>query len=95
VLGDRKEIHVRSYVHQDRYSHRCAVQILCATRGDIDRPRSLDEMKAFVRDMIVDKPVPGWFFQLLDELHEVEASVTISNIRLRKFPSSESVEIHS
>jgi hypothetical protein len=46
----------------------------------------LDEIKAFVRDMIVDKPIPGWLFQLLDELHEVEADVTISNVRLREFP---------
>jgi hypothetical protein len=52
-------------------------------------------MKAFAKDMIVDKPIPGWFFQLLDELHEVEADVTISNVRLCKFPSSESLEIQS
>jgi hypothetical protein len=44
---------------------------------------------AFAKDIIVDKPIPAWFFQILDDLHEVEDSVTLSHINLRKFPSSE------
>jgi hypothetical protein len=43
-------------------------------------------MKAFAKDLIVDKPIPQWFFQILDMLHEVEASVTVSHVRLRKVP---------
>jgi hypothetical protein len=44
---------------------------------------------AFAKDIIVDKPIPTWFFQIIDDLHEVEDSVTLSHINLRKFPSSE------
>ena len=66
---------------------------MCAVRGDIELPRNLDEIIAFVGEIIVDEPIPGWFFQLLDELHEVEASVTSSTVHLREFPSSEAAAI--
>ena len=40
---------------------------------------------AFAKDIIVDKPIPAWFFQVLDDLHEVEDSVTLSFVNLREF----------
>ena len=64
------------------------VQICCNYRGDTERPNNLNEIKTFARNFVLDNPLPEWFFPLLDELHEVEESVTISHIRLRKVSSS-------
>ena len=57
---------------------------MCAVRGDIELPRNLDAIIAFVGEITVDEPIPRWF-QLLDELHEVEASATSSTVHLCKF----------
>ena len=51
------------------------------------RPETLDDVKAFARTLVLDKPIPEWFFQLLDLLHEVEDSMTIAHVRVRKCPS--------
>ncbi|KAF8232122.1 hypothetical protein L208DRAFT_1436786 [Tricholoma matsutake] len=58
------------------------LMLLCSTRGDVECPRSFDKVKAFARDIMLAKPMPGWCFQLLDELHDVEDSVAISTVRL-------------
>jgi hypothetical protein len=71
------------------------VQICCPTRGDVEGPRNLDEVKAFAKGIILDKPIPEWYFQVLDELREVEATATVSNVRLRKVHSSDTVETYS
>ncbi|KAF8221557.1 hypothetical protein L208DRAFT_1327277 [Tricholoma matsutake] len=57
-------------------------QLCCGTRGDIEQPKNLDEVITFAKDIIVDKPIPEWFFKILDALHEVEASATITNVNL-------------
>ena len=62
------------------------VQVACSGRGDTEIPRNLDEIISAARNQVVNKPIPEWFFQLLDELHEVEASVTATSINFRKAP---------
>lgn len=59
------------------------VQVGLGARGGFQYPKSLADIKAFAKDMILDKPLPKWFFRIMDELEEVEASVTIEEANLR------------
>ena len=83
TYGFSNAFSLKNDVHSLKF-HPPTVQLCCGTRGDIEHPRNLDEAIAFARDIIVDKPIPEWLFQILDELHEVEASATVSNVQLRK-----------
>jgi hypothetical protein len=63
-----------------------AVSLCCGARGGIEQPRDLEEAKDFARCIILDKPIPEWYYQSLDELREVESSVTVSHVTLCKSP---------
>lgn len=41
-------------------------------------------MLVFAKQIILKKPISDWFLQMLDDLHEVEYSVTLSNVMQRK-----------
>jgi hypothetical protein len=51
-------------------------------------PRDLEGVKQFTRDLVLETPIPDWFYQLLDLLAEVEDSMTLSAVRVGKASSS-------
>jgi hypothetical protein len=61
-----------------------AVHITCALRGEDRPPQNLEDVKNFTRSMIMSKPVPDWFLECLEELGEVEDTMTCSVIRVRQ-----------
>jgi hypothetical protein len=46
-------------------------------------PQTLQGTKDFIRSLKPGVPVPGWFFNLLDGLDEVEDTMSCSALRLR------------
>ncbi|KAH7908362.1 hypothetical protein BJ138DRAFT_361040 [Hygrophoropsis aurantiaca] len=56
-----------------------------------DLPRTLAEIREFSRSMILSRPLPEWFFELLDLLDEVEDTMELYAARC---PPSTSVRFH-
>ena len=69
-----------AYSRDFRYFHFDLVQVCCSTRGATECPKSLAEIQAFVKSIILERPIPEWYLQLLDKLHEAEESVIISSV---------------
>ncbi|KAJ7573670.1 hypothetical protein C8J56DRAFT_981857 [Mycena floridula] len=52
------------------------IQLAPGQWGPYTLPENLDEVKEHVRAMVVEKPIPEWFFELLDELDSVNMTST-------------------
>lgn len=60
------------------------VQLCCGSWGDLGLPKTLAGFQKFAQSLVLSKPIPSWFLQLLDMLHEVEDNVDHNSIRIRK-----------
>jgi hypothetical protein len=60
------------------------VQLCCGSRADSELPKTLADFQRFAESLILIKPIPNWFLQLLDMLHEVEGSMHHNSIRIRE-----------
>ncbi|KAG6918619.1 hypothetical protein DXG01_013030 [Tephrocybe rancida] len=67
------------------------VQVLCCNWAGPKPPETLDGAIEFARSMRTNRPIPDWFFQFLDMLHEVEGTMTSSYVRV---PPSSYVRYH-
>ncbi|KAG6864006.1 hypothetical protein C0991_001153, partial [Blastosporella zonata] len=67
------------------------VQVLCCNWDGPKPPQTLDGAIGFARSMRINRPIPDWFFQFLDMLHEVEDTMTFSYVRV---PPSSYVQYH-
>ncbi|KAJ6504251.1 hypothetical protein C8R47DRAFT_1210323 [Mycena vitilis] len=54
-------------------------------------PKNLEELKAYIRRILVIEPIPGWVFRLLDSLKEAEDTAVYSAL---KIPPSTYVRYH-
>ncbi|KAG6827587.1 hypothetical protein H0H92_011210 [Tricholoma furcatifolium] len=68
--------------NQNIYAQRVDVQILCCNWDGPKPPETLDGAIQFAKSMRVNRPIPDWFFVLLDMLHEVEDMMTSSYVRV-------------
>lgn len=70
--------------HRNVYSQRIDgnfIQLCFSTTGEYELPKTLEEGKAFVRSLIIEKPIPETFFAMLDMLDEVKDTMTYSQVR--------------
>jgi len=58
------------------------VQIYCGMRGGDYPPETLAGIKAFTKSLVVNKPIPDWYYEFLDALVEVEDTMTCSAVRV-------------
>ncbi|KAF5354617.1 hypothetical protein D9757_009569 [Collybiopsis confluens] len=58
------------------------VQLCCGAWGVANLPTTLEDVKSYVKSLVTDKPIPEWFFKILDLLGEVEDTVTCSKVRV-------------
>jgi hypothetical protein len=56
--------------------------------GIADLPKTIEGVIEFAHSMVMDVPLPEWIFQMLDMLNEnvqVQASISVSYLRVRKY----------
>lgn len=46
------------------------------------QPRTLAELKTYVRELHVIHPIPAWVFEILDMLEEVRDSLVVSVLKV-------------
>ncbi|KAH7907108.1 hypothetical protein BJ138DRAFT_1137695 [Hygrophoropsis aurantiaca] len=81
----------RKFVAGQRIENNQLLLCCSAWAPTADLPRTLAEIKEFSRSMIVSRPLPEWFFELLDLLAEVEDTMELHTVHC---PPSTSVRFH-
>ncbi|KAK0466737.1 uncharacterized protein EV420DRAFT_1505043 [Desarmillaria tabescens] len=56
------------------------IQLCCVIFGQIEHPRTLEEIKMYAQSMVTWEPIPSSVFELLDILEEVEDTMTCSHL---------------
>ncbi|EGN96341.1 hypothetical protein SERLA73DRAFT_186050 [Serpula lacrymans var. lacrymans S7.3] len=58
------------------------VHVCCGGWGKPEVPRTLKGAQEWARSMVLDNPIPDWFFESMDMLEEVESTMHVSFIRV-------------
>ncbi|KAK0215514.1 hypothetical protein IW262DRAFT_1484681 [Armillaria fumosa] len=61
------------------------VQLGAEAWGCLDLPQTLDEFKEYTKSLVVRKPIPEWFLQILDILDEAKETVVCSKTQFSNF----------
>ena len=81
------------------HSHQIHVVHISPGAWDIaDLPKTIEGVIEFAHSMIMDVPLPEWIFQMLDMLNEddqVQASISVSYLRVRKYHLPLLAALHS
>ena len=91
IVSASKEISVRYLVPCSSGTSDCVtfqiVQLCTGAWGCPDLPQTLDEFKDYTKSLVVRKPIPEWFLQILDILDEVKDTATCSKTQFCAFPT--------